>query len=87
MIRLFERLMVWTMAACFVGGIVLAGCPSGSAVCTQLETRCANDWAQICNADGQWDSIADCSVVEGAGPFTCQVDEDGDHVCLPGEAP
>ena len=64
--------------------LMLTACPSGAALCQHLETRCAEDVSQLCDARGRWEVVADCASVEGDHPFTCRQDEDGDHVCLPG---
>ena len=62
--------------------LVLSGCPA--AVCTHLETRCADDVAQLCDSRGRWQEVANCAEVEGDFPFVCRQDHEGDHVCLPG---
>ena len=69
----------WILVAAFA----LLGCPNGAAVCTHLETRCAEDVSQICDSRGRWETVADCGQVEGEFPFSCQEDDEGDHVCLP----
>jgi len=63
--------------------LVLTACPAGAPLCQHLQTRCAEDVAQICDARGRWEVVADCGDVEGDFPFVCRVDGDGDHVCLP----
>jgi len=52
-------------------------CPA--AVCESVETRCAGDVVQICNANGQWQDVMDCTDVE-PGSWECGED-DGEHTC------
>ena len=66
--------------------VVLTACPPAAAVCTHLQTQCADNVAQICNTHQQWETVADCAEVEGTSSFTCQED-DGEHVCLPEVTP
>lgn len=65
-----------------VAAFAILGCPA--AVCEQLETRCASDVAQVCNADGQWQVVMDCGQVE-PGAWSCGEDPDEGHTCNPTE--
>lgn len=60
----------------------VAGCPSTAAVCIHLETQCAEDVAQVCDTQGRWEDVMDCSTVE-PGEWSCGVEED-EHTCLGG---
>lgn len=67
----------------------LAGCPTP--VCPTLATRCDAQVAQVCDADGQWQEVADCADVArtSGGEWTCEpTTSDGVavHSCLPAEA-
>lgn len=67
--------------------VALMACPPAAGVCIHLQTQCATDVAQVCDTHGQWETITDCAEVEGDSPFTCQEDDEGDHVCLPEATP
>lgn len=71
----------------WVVALILLGCPAPAAVCTHLETRCADNVAQLCDTRGQWQDVVDCEGV--ASPtqlrWSCVEDDEGDHVCLPDE--
>lgn len=65
---------------------VLAGCPAP--VCSTLASRCDGQHAMLCDADGQWQTVADCDEVAASsgGEWTCQpTSSDGVevHACLP----
>lgn len=53
------------------------GCPSTAAVCTHLETQCAGDLVQLCDSQGRWEEVMDCSA---ASSMVC-AEEDGEHTC------
>lgn len=53
--------------------LVLAGCPA--AICQSTEMRCAENVSQICDAQGRWQEVADCSQTE-PGEWTCVVRDD-----------
>lgn len=74
-----EWLLLGIVAALFLCVIIFVDC----APCHHLETRCVSNVAQICNSDNRWEDMAECSGVEGDATFSCQTDEEGDHVCLP----
>lgn len=57
---------------------MFSNCPS-PAVCTHLETRCADDVAQLCDADGHWQTVMDCTVITPEG-WHCSVEGLG-HAC------
>ena len=68
-------------AHCYPGN----GCPRG-------DTRCTNNVAEICDANGSYHKLADCDLVseQSGAPFVCtHVDvttEDGHvagHTCMP----
>jgi len=69
----------------------VSGCPPTTTPCTPLETRCTGNVAQICQADKQWASFADCDLVsrQSGRPFVCraQAGTDGGlpsgSTCLP----
>lgn len=74
----------WISAVTLALSLAVVGCPNGAATCSQhLQTRCADDVAQICNASGRWEDIANCAEVEGDFPFVCRQDSEGEHTCLP----
>ncbi len=69
----------------------LAHCPR-AAPCAPLETRCASNVAEICDADGDWHELVDCDLVseQSEEGFVCAyVDESTDddrvtgHTCVP----
>jgi len=56
--------------------------------CMPLSTRCAGNLAQICNADGNWQTQADCDAVSehSSMAFTCapiSVEDISGHTCVP----
>ncbi|TQF10405.1 hypothetical protein FJV41_39585 [Myxococcus llanfairpwllgwyngyllgogerychwyrndrobwllllantysiliogogogochensis] len=56
--------------------------------CAPVSTRCAGNVAEICNADSNWQVLADCDAVSehSSVAFTCAyVSEDGitGHTCMP----
>jgi hypothetical protein len=59
------------------------GCP---AVCEHLQTRCAADVAQVCDSEGHWQNVMDCSNVE-PDEWRCAPDLDGEHTCRPTDGP
>ncbi len=63
--------------------LVLTSCGEG---CEAEVTRCAGNSVEICNADGDWDEVMDCSDVWSAdgADWKCCVDTDGESTCLPG---
>jgi hypothetical protein len=66
--------------------VLAAGCPAP--VCPTLATRCDGQVAQVCDADGQWQEVADCSTLweTSGGEWTCEpTTSDGVevHACLP----
>ena len=60
-------------------------CPGGAAVCEQLQTRCLDNAAQVCNSHGQWESVMDCDDVEGRDTSWLCGEDEGEHTCLPYE--
>jgi len=58
--------------------LLLAGCDDE---CSQNATRCDDDRAEMCSADGVWELIADCAAIEGA-EFTCCADPAGGFNCM-----
>lgn len=58
---------------------VLTGCPA--AVCTQLQTRCSGEVAQVCDARGRWQNVMDCAATE-PGEWYCAEDDEEGHTCL-----
>jgi len=62
-----------------------ASCPQEqTGVCTPTEGRCADNQAQVCDSQGRWQVITDCSEVGGTDrTFTCQRVDTGEHTCLP----
>lgn len=65
---------------------LLAGCPTP--VCSTLATRCDGTRVEVCDADGQWQEVADCVEVArtSGGEWSCaETTEDGEqiHACLP----
>lgn len=78
-----------TRAIILLATLSLAGCPTP--VCPTLATRCDGQVAQVCDADGQWQEVADCSRLweTSGGEWTCEpAISDGVevHACLPAGA-
>lgn len=66
--------------------LTLAGCPAP--VCSTLATRCDGTRVEVCDADGQWQEVQDCSRLweTSGGEWTCEpTTSDGVevHACLP----
>ena len=61
---------------------LLLACPVAP-VCEQLQTRCADAVAQVCDADGRWQDVMNCAEVEGDSTFSCQEEPEEGHTCLP----
>ncbi len=61
-----------------VFALLSVACPQP--VCEALQTRCAGNIAQVCNAQGQWQEVANCDTVT-PGEWQCTADEDVGHTC------
>jgi len=70
-------------ALVIISVVFLTACPA--AVCEHLQTRCADDVAQVCDSRGRWQNVMDCSGVE-TGAWECGVD-DGEHTCINTDEP
>ena len=57
--------------------VFMTACPT--TVCQSLETRCAEDVAQVCDARGRWQDVLYCDDVR-PGTWECG-EEDGEHSC------
>lgn len=66
-------ILISLLALVLMGG---EGCEKG---CIPKETRCLEQRAQICNSDGVWNDVIDCSESTPGG-FVCCV-KDGDAYC------
>ncbi|WP_328707275.1 hypothetical protein [Citreicoccus inhibens] len=82
--------MKLVLAAPLLATALLARCkaPDG---CTSMATRCAGNVAQICNADGSWQVLADCDAVSNnsGSAFTCAYVNDEDaagYTCAPADS-
>jgi len=67
----------------FVAVSFLFSCSSKFEKCDPEASRCSVNLVQICDSDGNWVTILDCSEVSAEEPFSCQQDTDGLHACLP----
>ncbi|RJS14139.1 hypothetical protein DRW03_35445 [Corallococcus sp. H22C18031201] len=68
---------------------LLAHCkaPDG---CAPMATRCAGNTAEICNADGSWQVLADCDAVSNniGATFTCTYVNEAEaagYTCMPAD--
>jgi len=46
--------------------------------CTHLETDCHNNRIQLCDADGDWETIRNCKTTDQE----CIIDTEGDPICV-----
>ena len=78
---LIALLGMWVMS-------LLLGC---GPVCSARETRCSGAQAEVCDGDGQWQLVMDCSTVSSpeCAEWACCVgwaDDAGPlHTCLPAQ--
>jgi hypothetical protein len=76
--RLFVAIIV---SFVFLG----ASCPQDqTGVCTPTEGRCADNRAEVCDAQGRWQLVTDCADVGGDRPFVCEHHDTGEYACVPG---
>jgi len=74
----------WLLAVIvIIVALGLLGCHDG---CEPEETRCFGTCVEICNADGDWETVIDCDMVEPADmDWQCCFDaEFEEHGCVPG---
>jgi RES domain-containing protein len=60
-------------------GISTLACPPAAVVCNQLETRCADDVVQLCDARGRWQDVMDCADMT---PDEWHCGSDGGATCI-----
>ena len=75
------RYFLWIL---FVAVFLMAGrCNTDG--CETETTQCNGESVQLCNGDGNWEEIMDCSAVSEDSPnnYVCCFDEsDGTYSCL-----